>query len=350
MEPRTRFALVGAGGVAQAYAQAFEGCADGRVVAVADVRPDAARALAERFGCPSFDGHRALAARGPKADAVLVCTPPDTHEEISTFFLERKVPVLCEKPFTLGAAAARRLLQTARKSGVEIAMASKFRYVDDVVRAKSIVASGILGEIILFENAFTSRVDMAPRWNSDARVAGGGVLIDNGSHSVDLTRYFLGPLADVQAVEGKRVQGLEVEDTVRVFVRSAAGVMGSIDLSWSINKELDSFINIYGSQGTVSVGWKQSRYRQAGSRDWVAFGTGYDKVAAFRNQLRNFARAIRGREALLITGQDALASVEVIEAAYRSLRQARWTAVGRPASPRPRPVPAAARSLALRAR
>ncbi|MBV9957424.1 MAG: Gfo/Idh/MocA family oxidoreductase, partial [Acidobacteria bacterium] len=186
---------------------------------------------------------------------------------------------------------------------------------------------GILGEIVLFENAFTSRVDMAARWNSNPAISGGGVLIDNGTHSVDLMRYFLGPLADVQVVEGKRSQGLSVEETVHIFVRSMGGVMGAIDLSWSINKELDSFINIYGSHGTISVGWKESKYRQTSSRDWVVFGKGYNKVEAFRNQINNFARAIAGEESLLVTPEDALASVEVVEAAYSALRQNRWTTV-----------------------
>src|SRR5262249_53844586 len=158
-------------------------------------------------------------------------------------------------------------------------------------------------------------------WNANPKVSGGGVLMDNGAHSVDLMRYFLGPLDAVQVVEGKRVQGLPVEDTVRIFVRSAGGVMGSIDLSWSINKELDSYINIYGSHGTIAVGWKESKYRQTSSRDWVAFGKGYNKVQAFRSQISNFARAISGKEMLLITARDALASVEVMEAAYRALHQ-----------------------------
>jgi predicted dehydrogenase len=328
MPDPVRFALIGVGGIAQSYAQAFETC-NGcvKLAAVADVRPDAAAAFAERFRCPAFPSYRAMAEQSGKLDAVIICTPPSTHEEIGLHFLERKMHVLCEKPFTLTSASARRMLHAADDAGVLLTMASKFRYVEDVVRAKSIVTSGILGEVILFENAFTSRVDMTNRWNSKPEVSGGGVLIDNGAHSVDLMRYFLGPLSEVQVIEGKRVQGLPVEDTVRIFVRSTAGVMGSIDLSWSINKELDSYINIYGSHGTVLVGWKESKYRQLASRDWVVFGKGYDKVQAFASQILNFARAIRGQEMLRITAEDGLASVEVIEAAYQSLREEHWTTV-----------------------
>lgn len=325
---KVRFGLVGAGGIAQAYAQAFEACETGRIAAVADVRIDAARALGERLECPSFDSHTAM-TRKVKLDAALVCTPPVSHADICIDLLEQGIHVLCEKPLAIDVKSARAMLDSARRANVRLTMGSKFRYVDDVIRAKSIVTSGILGEIILFENAFTSRVDMSSRWNSNPDVSGGGVLVDNGSHSVDLMRYFLGPLADVQVVEGKRVQGLAVEDTVRIFVRSVTGVMGSIDLSWSISKELDSYINIYGSHGTISVGWKESKYRQSSSRDWVVFGKGYDKVQAFRSQINNFARAIRGEELLLISAEDALASVEVVQAARDSLRGDHWTAVSR---------------------
>lgn len=323
-----RFGMIGAGSIAQSYGQAFSTCEDARLVAVADVRGEASRALAEGCGCATYDSYQNLAAN-TELDAVVICTPPDTHPEISIYFLERKVHVLCEKPLSIDVASAQEMLDAAIKAGVRLTMASKYRYVEDVIRAKSIVTSGILGEIILFENAFTSRVDMTSRWNANPKISGGGVLMDNGAHSVDLMRYFLGPLDAVQVVEGKRVQGLPVEDTVRIFVRSAGGVMGSIDLSWSINKELDSYINIYGSHGTVAVGWKESKYRQTSSRDWVAFGKGYDKVQAFRSQISNFARAIRGKEMLVITARDALASVEVMEAAYRALHQDHWVSVNK---------------------
>jgi predicted dehydrogenase len=323
---KVRLGLIGAGSIAQAYAQAFETSDHARLVGVADIRLDAAKAMAQGAGCPAFSSYEELIKDG-KLDAVIICTPPNTHPAIAIHCIEHHLHVLCEKPFAIDVASAHRMIDAARKAGVKLTMASKFRYVDDVIRAKSIVMSGILGEIILFENAFTARVDMSSRWNSNRDLSGGGVLIDNGAHSVDLMRYFLGPLADVQVVEGKRVQGLQVEDTVRIFVRSQDGVMGSIDLSWSINKELDSYINIYGSHGTIQVGWKESKYHQSSSRDWVVFGKGYDKVQAFRSQINNFARAIRGEEMLVITAEDALGSVEVIEAAYRAVRHDHWTTV-----------------------
>jgi len=327
-----KLGLVGAGGIAQSYAQALRDSSQVRIAGVADVRSEAASALAEDLGTRVFETHEALAKDGD-CEAVLVCTPPATHPEIALHFLGQGVPVLCEKPLAIDPVKAREVLEAGRRSGVLVTMASKFRYVEDVIRAKSLVASGIVGEVVLFENAFTARVDMSRRWNSDPAVAGGGVLIDNGTHSVDVIRYFFGPISEVSAMEARRIQGLPVEDTVRIFVRTASGVVGSVDLSWSVNKELSSFIDIYGSDGTVRVGWAESRYRQASSPDWVRFGDGYDKLEALRRQVENFCAAVRGEEALLIDAEDALASVEVIEAAYQSLRQDDWVPVVRTEDP-----------------
>ena len=106
--------------------------------------------------------------------------------------------------------------------------------------------------------------------------------------------------------------------------------MGSIDLSWSIDKEQDSYISMYGSHGMVHVGWAASRYRQLTSPDWIVFGRGYDKIAAFSSQLMNFCNHIRHHEPLLITPQDALASVEVIQAAYQSLHKGQWVQLRTP--------------------
>ena len=113
-----------------------------------------------------------------------------------------------------------------------------------------------------------------------------------------------------------------------MFVRSQGGVMGSIDLSWSLNKEQPSYISIYGSYGTVLVGWKESKYRRSTDDNWIVFGRGYDKIDAFRRQIDNFARALQGEETLLISPKDALASVEVIEAGYEALWRNGWLPIG----------------------
>jgi predicted dehydrogenase len=322
-----RFAIVGAGAIAQAYEAAFRTMDEAEITAVCDVHAAAAEAYALRVGCDPYVSLEDLLARA-EFDAAVVCTPPVSHEAITCLLLQGEKHVLCEKPLATNVASARRMLDAASRSGTKLTMASKFRYVADVRKARELVCAGAIGDLVFVESAFTSHVDMRHRWNSNAAVSGGGVLIDNGTHAVDILRYFLGNLRDVQSVEGRRMQDLAVEDTVRLFVHNDAGVMGSSDLSWSIDKELETFLRVYGSDGTILVGWKESKYRRRGEPEWHILGTGYDKVQAFRDQLRNFCFAIAGVAELLITPRDALASVEVIQAAYAALECARWERIG----------------------
>jgi predicted dehydrogenase len=133
------------------------------------------------------------------------------------------------------------------------------------------------------------------------------------------------------AVEGRRIQGLAVEDTAQIFLKSSDGARATIDLSWSLNKEREWFLEIYGSAGTIQVGWARSRYRLEDSGEWVELGPGYQRQQAMRDQVKNFAAAILKGERLRIDATDAIASVEVIEAAYRSLQHDGWVGVDAPA-------------------
>lgn len=321
-----RIGLVGAGGIAQTYVRVFEAIEGASITAVADVRGRAATAIAETVRGTAYPSHRAL-LEDADVDAILVCTPPATHAEIALRSIECGHHVMCEKPLAIDVGSARSMINAAETAGVVFTMGAKFRFVEDVIRARQIVASGVLGELIVLENLFASRVDMSRRWNSDPVISGGGVIIDNGTHSVDIVRYFLGPIVDVMAVEANRAQHLEVEDTATVLLRTGAGVLGSVDLSWSVDKATDAYLTLYGSQGTISVGWTGARYRQVGSQDFVEFGEGYDKLSCMRRQMENFCGAIRGDEALAVTTEDAIASVAVIEAAYNALEHNDWVTV-----------------------
>src|SRR6476659_4635849 len=176
MKIKMTLALIGAGGIAQTYVQALLSSATAELVGIADVRPEAAEPLAERAACPAFTDYEAMLDE-VKCEAAIVCTPPVTHPEICCGLLDRGVHVLCEKPLAVGPEEARAMVEAAERSEAQLTMASKFRYARDVVEAKSIVASGLIGDVVLFENAFTSRVEMKNRWNSDPSVSGGGVLV-----------------------------------------------------------------------------------------------------------------------------------------------------------------------------
>ena len=323
------FAIVGAGGIAQTHLQAFAKTNLAKLVAVVDVRMEAANAVAASMHCQAFPTINQL-PDDLVIDAAIVCTPPSTHPEICTALARKRVHVLCEKPVAVNLAASLEMIETAAREKTIFTMASKFRYVDDMVYAKQLITSGVLGDILLFENTFAGHVDMTKRWNSNPDVSGGGVLIDNGTHSVDIVRYLLGPIESIQTIEGKRYQDLAVEDTVRIHAKTITGTLAAMDLSWSINKQTPWYASVYGTRGTVLVGWKESKYKRTVDSDWTVFGSGYDKVQAFTSQLNNFCNAIHGIEPLLITSEDAIASSEAIQRAYESLQKDDWISLDPP--------------------
>lgn len=331
-DSRLRFGLIGAGGISASWSQAIQDLAgECRLVAVADVDPQRAESLAAAHpGAQVFASARQMQMEA-ELDAAIICTPPLYHPEQTCDLVSRGVHVLCEKPLALTVEDAERMAAAATSSGAVFTMASKFRFVPDVLAARQIILDGRIGEPLLFENQFTGVVDMSRRWNSNPAVSGGGVLIDNGTHSLDILRFFVGPVVEVMVVEGRRIQPLPVEDTVHVFARSQSGVLGSIDLSWSLAKGSPWFISLHGTRGGIQIGWKESVYRESGGQDWIRFGSGYDKRVAFRGQLANFLGAIRGREPLVITSAEGIASVAAVQAAYAALRGVTWTPVSQPA-------------------
>ena len=321
-----QFALVGAGRIAQAYIEAFQRSDLLKLATVVEPREDAGKAVAEEANArwfASYDNPEVLEG----VNGVILCTPPATHFEIANYFLEHGKPVLCEKPLTIRSEDSRALVSKAAETGLTLMMASKFRYVDDLIRAKSLIETGAIGTPVLLTNGFVARVDMRGRWNSDPEVAGGGVLIDNGSHSVDIARYLLGPLTEVQGRVGLPAQDLPVDESFFFDARTEGGAHCRFELSWNHWMDLPYYLGVYGTEGVLQVGWKGSRLKQNSSPDWMPFGKGYDKIAAFFGKRNNCSRAIQGLEEPLIRPEDALASVQVIEAIYKSAETKCWTKV-----------------------
>lgn len=312
-----RIALIGAGGrIASDWLSVANG-ADSpvRLTALVETEPTARARLG---ALPDLDTLLA----GDRPDAAIVATPPSTHAGIVVRLAEAGIHALCEKPLATTLSDATTMVEAAERAGVRLMMASKFRFVDDVAEASRRIADGAIGQPVFYDNAFCGHVDMGARWNSDPRVSGGGVLIDNGAHAVDLARFLMGEVDRVLAATGPKLQPLEVEDSVRILFETQSGALGRADLSWSVDIGSTSYAAVHGSTGSIELGWKGARLRTPDG--WQPFGTGYDKRRAFLNQLAHFASVIRSEAAPRIDDQDALASVRFVGAAQRSLASGSW--------------------------
>lgn len=315
---KARLALIGAGAIGVTHAEAAVAGPDVELAAVCDLDLARANALGERTGAHAYDSLPRLVDE-ERIDGAIVATPPNTHQPAAEFLMSRGIHVLCEKPFAPSVDAARSMIACAERFGVVITMAAKFRFVPDVRAARAAIASGKLGALLMIENVFTGTVMMANRWNSVPEVAGGGVIIDNGTHAVDLFRFFGGTLTEVSATEYRRYQRLPVEDTAVLFARCENGAVASSDLSWSIDKRSPYYLRLFCEGGIIELGWKRSRLQRTGSTHWSLFGKGYSKLDAFIGLQSNFARAITGTEAPEVSAEAALESVSAIDAAYRSM-------------------------------
>lgn len=326
MEKKVNISVIGCGRIAQTHLEAISKVKRANLSIVHDVDEPCAKSVADKFKT-SYTTVLDEVMKSKDVDAVVICVPPLYHAQIMIKALRNGKHVLCEKPFTTHLEDAIAVEKEARLSQLTVMMASKFRFVDDVVEAKGLIVAHAIGDVIMAEIVFCSIVDMTNRWNSIKRISGGGVLIDNGSHAVDVIRDIIGPIDSVYAQIGKQTQGIKVEDTARLHFETKSGIIGMVDLSWSLFKHTDHYINIFGTEGTISVGWKSSEYWRSKDGAHRTFGTGYNKLNAFVNQLEHYIDCIQGKTRPQLDEYDAIESVRVIESAFTSIRERRWLRV-----------------------
>lgn len=319
--------IVGLGRIAGTHVETWNSLEGARVVAACDPS-DAARAAASAKGMAAFSEVGAM-LDAMDIDAVCICAPPSVHQPLAETCFDKGVPVLCEKPLAADGMAATALVESAHRHRARFQLATKFRHVPDLQAARRLMDEGAIGDPLTFRIEFSGPVDMTKRWNSDPKTSGGGVLIDNGSHALDLTRYLFSTIDSVMATSLKPVQKLQVEDSALLLVSTDCGVTGKIMLSWSMKPEGQDYLVIQGSKGQITVGWKESWLRVDG-QPAERIGSGYDKNDSHRRMMTMFREFAKGEGAGWITEEEALSSALVTDAAYQSLRAGRWVKVERP--------------------
>ena len=325
--PKVRVGIVGCGQMGRWHLDAYKTDPRVTVVALADTSIERARALARDVGGRVYGSHGEMLA-GESLDAVSVCTVPSTHRDIAIDLLEAGVNVLCEKPLAVSVAQAEEMSRRAKERNRLLFTAFKFRFHDEVRKAKELIDAGSLGRILNFRLMFGGYIDMNGQWYSQKALSGGGIIMDNGPHAADLMRFLFGDMRDISA-RVARVQSLEVEDTAKLDVCMDSQAVGTGDLSWCVRIPPRSYLEIYGEDGAASLDADGISYKFKTWSEWKRATNEVDAKGAFARQLHYFVDAVLGQNPLSLGNGEGVASQRVIEAAYQSVEQDRTISLRR---------------------
>jgi predicted dehydrogenase len=346
--------LIGCGKVGQIHAAALRGIAEAELTAVCDVSAERAQTFADRYGTRGYTDVDAMLREG-LVEAVIIGTPHPLHAGPAVRAAEAGVHVLVEKPLAATLADCDAMLAAAKRAGVLLGVISQRRFYEPVRRMKEAIDAGKIGRPALAvftmyswrEPAYYQSDPWRGKWDTE----GGGVLVNQSPHQLDLLRWFMGPIAEVSGYWANvNHPNVEVDDTAVAVLRFRNGGLGAIVTSVAQKPGIYTNVHIHGTNG-ASVGVETDRgatfiagmtaIAEPPLNDiWTIPGEEH-LLAAFqaedrsrftqidatthyhRLQIQDCLRAIRERRPPLVSGEDGQAVVELFTAIYRSNREGR---------------------------
>ena len=322
-----RFAVLGAGRIGQVHANALAAVPDARLTAIAEPQAEAARRTADAHGCEVRDIDR-IAAAGD-IDAVIICTPTDTHADLIERFCRAGKAVFCEKPMDLSLARVRQTLAVVAATGGLLMMGFQRRFDPDFMALHAAIQAGRIGAVEMI--TLTSR-DPAPPSYEYLRHAG-GIFRDMTIHDFDMARWLLGEA--VQTVQASAAVLVDPEigklgdyDSANVLLSTASGRQCVITNSRRAAYGYDQRIEVLGAQGCI-----RAHNTHEANID-VADGAGYSRppllnffmsryTAAYANEIAAFAAAIRNGTPPPTSGDDGLQALALADAALLAVTEQR---------------------------
>jgi len=352
--PTVRTALIGCGKVGQIHAAALDALPESEFVAVCDRDRGRAAAFAERYGVRPYDDLDAL-LRESGVQAVVVGTPHPVHAEPVIRAAKAGVHALVEKPLAASLADCDAMLAAARRAGTRLGVISQRRLYEPVRRMKDAIDAGKIGTPALGTFAMFSWRDRAyyesDPWRGRWATEGGGVLVNQSPHMLDLLQWFMGEIDEITGTWANLNHPyIEVEDTALALIRFKDGGLGSIVTSLAQRPGIYTKVHIHGSNG-ASVGVETDRgatfvagvseiaepplndlWTIPGEEQRLAEFQAEDR-ARFREvnatthyhalQIQDFLRAVLEERPPLVTGEEGRVVVAMFTAIYRSQREGR---------------------------
>jgi UDP-N-acetyl-2-amino-2-deoxyglucuronate dehydrogenase len=249
--------IVGMGGIGRMHAQALAALAGRARLVAFSGRPSSAGPpeTAVRLGPHEVMAH-------PEVDVVAICTPSGTHAALALAALEAGRHVVVEKPLALDVGDALRVARAARERGLMVSMIAQRRLESENVALRRALDDGALGELRLATTHVHWHRDddyyRAAGWRSAAD-QGGGSLMNQGVHTVDLLRWLCGPVESVTAQSGTLAHTIEAEDTTVATLRFASGALGVVTTTTATPPGFPATVSLYGSLGSVELGQGEVR-------------------------------------------------------------------------------------------
>jgi predicted dehydrogenase len=333
MSQTLHFAIVGTGSIAGHFIksiQEIDGC---EVTALCSSNEDRARAAQERFGIIAYSDLTGLLEK-EEVDIVCICTASGLHLQPALTAANAGKHVLCEKPLEINTQRVDQMIQACANNQVKLGGIFQNRYSDDFVKLQQVVESGLLGKMVAI-NAMIPwyRSDSYygdSQWRGTLEGDGGGALINQGIHTVDLFHLLGGPVSEVFGKVLTTTHDIEGEDLAMAIVTFKSGLIGQIQASTSMWPGYPERLEVFGEKGSIILeGGTISHFNVQGLERKTAASSASSSGSSnpmaishqlHRKQIMNFATAVRSNTQPAVDGLEGRKAVALIEGIYRSSR------------------------------
>lgn len=332
-EEKLGVGIVGAGAIALLHAQAYSTIPSTKIVGIADLIEERAEGLARKFNAKECYTDYKKMLRQSEVQIVSVCTPPWTHKGIVLDAIDAGKHVLCEKPMALSLRDANEMVAAAKNSGLKLGIDFQNRYLPQHQKAKKLLDENLIGKLfqIRCRVGYPILQVLPPdapmrEWLFDRDRSGGGVLMDFGSHWIDLARWFVGDEVNTVSALYSSQEIKSVEDNAMVLCEFENGVQALIDISWT-QKGGFNFVELYGRNGTIVCNGPQpimiytekESLSQSLGRGWI-----HPQLEPadepHKCLIKDFVKSVESGTNLFVSGEDGRSVQEIITAAYESYR------------------------------
>lgn len=336
-----RIGILGGGNISETHARAALSVPGVEIAAFCGQSRDKVARLAREYGGAAYTEIDGFLAHRPM-DFVAIGSPSGVHAEQGIAAVSRGLHVLVEKPIDVTTDRADALIAAANRAGVKLGVFFQDRLRPAVAEMKRLVVEGALGKPVIISGRVKwyrpPEYYSQSRWRGTLALDGGGALMNQAIHTVDLLLWLFGPVARVSGATATRIHSIEAEDTAAALLEFESGALGTIEATTSAYPGYDRRIEMTGAEGTVILEHDRlarvdlrsgAAAANTGAADTTASASSpvVSDASAHARVIEDFVRAIRSNTAPACDGREGRRSVELIQAIYKSAREKQPVAV-----------------------